>query len=138
MEKLKLNKICGEKSLNENLHCDDGKLQFVKEKATIALNFKRNQQHFTDLIPVDVDIEKDLQKAVPKRIAYEVSKSSKTDVLGDEDIMEFWTDDLITDNPNLDYDKDIDQEFLEPEISTNDTSYLTDLYFCKEIASQFR
>ncbi len=104
-----------------------------------ALNFKRTQTNFKDLIDVGVDTEKELEKAAPRRSAYEKTKShADGEADGDEDIMSFWTGDLVTETAKLDYDKDMDNSLFEPNVCEDTFEYLTDFYRYKEIASQLR
>ena len=136
MEKLKLDREATERKHNSIPALDV--LQSINDRATVALNFKRNERHFEDLIPLAFDKDKELAKVAAKRSTFEKVKLSDKNDLSAEDIMTFWTDDLLTDYPKLDYDRNINESILEPDTSINSVEYLTDLYFCKEVASQFR
>ena len=136
MEKLKLERGTTERKHNSIPALDI--LQSINDRATVALNFKRNERHFEDLIPLAVDKDKELAKVSAKRSTFEKVKFNDGNDLSAKDIMTFWTDNLLTDNPKLDYDRNINDSLLEPDTSINSVEYLTDLYFCKEIASQFR
>jgi len=136
MEKLKLDREATERKHNSIPALDV--LQSINDRATVALNFKRNERHFEDLIPLAFDKDKELAKVAAKRSTFEKVKLSDKNDLSAEDIMTFWTDDLLTDYPKLDYDRNIHESILEPDTSINSVEYLTDLYFCKEVASQFR
>lgn len=137
MEKLKLEKRTIEKKHNIVPAADI--LQSINDKSAAALNFKRDERHFEDLISIAVDKDKELTKMSVKRSIYEQGKfCKKNDMSCSEDIMTFWTDDLLADSPKLDYDKSVSESLLEPDTSLNSLDYLADLYYCKEVASQFR
>lgn len=138
LEKLRIDQQRKEKDLKQIISQEDAQLNPINEKATAALNYKRKDEKYENLLPVDVDFERELEKAASKRTAYEAPTATQVDNQDLNDIMTFWTPDLVTDNPKLDYDKDIDPAILEPDIPVDISDYLTDLYFCKEVSSQFR
>ena len=137
LEKLRIDQQRQEKDLKQIILQEDTQLNPINEKATAALNYKRKDEKYQDLLPVDVDFERELEKAASKRTTYEAPTATH-DNPDLNDIMAFWTPDLITDNPKLDFDKDIDPAILEPDVAVDTLDYLTDLYFCKDISSQFR
>ena len=138
LEKLRIDQQRKEKDLKQIIPQEDTQLNPINEKATAALNYRRKDEKYQDLLPVDVDFESELKKAASKRTTYEAPTVTFIDNPDLNNIMAFWTPDLITDNPKLDYDKGVDPAILEPDIAVDNLDYLTDLYFCKEISSQFR
>ena len=136
MEKLKVEKRKVEKG--RSILPDSTVLQLDGDKTTTALNFKRHRQQFKDLVSVDIDKYTELRKMAPKRTIYEKEAIPRKAETEEADIWAFWTDDLITDSPKLDYDKDLEEMSFEPDTLANSLDYLGDLYFCKEIASQLR
>lgn len=136
MAKLKMGKSKIEKK--QDILPEATNMQIINDKATTVLNFKRNEKHFKDLVSIDIDKDRELTKMAPKRTAYDKGIVSHNAEQGEEDVMVFWTDDLITDNPKLDYDRDIEETSLQPDTLINSLEYLADLYYCKEITSQFR
>ena len=137
MEKLKLDKKNLEKRCD--VAPEFNNIQLVNDRSATALNFKRDEKHFRDLVSVEIDQDRELTKMAPKKVVYEKGKfHQKDEELCDEEIMTFWTDDLLTDNPKLDYNNEIDETSLEPDTSITSLDYLADLYYFEEIVSQFR
>ena len=135
MEKLKLERNALEKQYEITPGPDI--LQSINDRAAAALNFKRDERYFEDLISIDVDKEKELSRLAVKRNTYEKAKGYDNSDSSEEDIMTFWTEDLLTDSPKLDYDKTISESILEPDTSINSLDFLADMYYCKEVASKF-
>ncbi len=137
LDTLKSKEFHKEKAMKDLKITEQTFLDSVGEKTSAALNFKRREKTFKDLVTVEVDLEKEIEKAAPKRTTYETVRSKSEDEIP-EDIMSFWTPDLVTETAKLDYDEDVDSALFEPDVCEGSSEFLTEFYLCKEINSQLR
>eukprot|EP00794_Sanderia_malayensis_P011192 gene11192-12366_t len=136
LEELRLHKFQKERALIDLNISESTLLNSVHSKTSSALNFKRKQINFEDLTKVDVDSAREIEKAAPKRAAYNKEKSNdqqKDNETNHEDIMSFWMEDLVTETAKFDYDEEFDDSIFEPDVCYDNFEYLTDFYTLKEI-----
>ena len=121
---------------------EEVKMHSVNQKASAALNFKKSETKYKGLVSLEIDKDREIRTLSQKKVnilkhTSKTVKSQKSDN-ATLDVMAFWTPDLVTETPKLDYDKDIDRTLWEPDLSMDSSEFLLDMYNLREISSQYK